>query len=313
MKKLLLAGSLIVTASFLNGQVTTGLVAKYSFNNGNANDEAGTTNGTVTAATLTTDRFGNSNKAYNFNGSAYIDCGNNQAIASMTTAYSISAWFKRSTTSSGFEVIAAKWNTTPASEHFFLATNGSNVAWASAGPGNAGTNDPTTINLNTWTHVVFTWSSSGLHQVYINNTLTTSSSLGSHTINVTTPVNFFIGAQSPLSRLFNGSIDDVRIYNRVLSATDVSALYNEPNPATVGISESEPLLAEPMIFPNPAGQTLSIRANKVMPFSIQNELGQTVSTGNLTPENNYAQEIENLKPGVYFLTTEASRKKIIIQ
>ena len=45
-----------------------GLVAYYPFN-GNANDESGNgNNGTVNGATLTTDRFGNTNKAYSFNG-----------------------------------------------------------------------------------------------------------------------------------------------------------------------------------------------------------------------------------------------------
>ncbi|MGK5093982.1 hypothetical protein WDW89_18465 [Deltaproteobacteria bacterium TL4] len=47
---------------------TNGLVAYYPFN-GNANDESGNwNNGTVNGATLTTDRHGNANKAYSFDG-----------------------------------------------------------------------------------------------------------------------------------------------------------------------------------------------------------------------------------------------------
>ena len=46
----------------------SGLVTYYSFN-GNANDESvNGNNGTVNGATLTTDRFGNANKAYSFDG-----------------------------------------------------------------------------------------------------------------------------------------------------------------------------------------------------------------------------------------------------
>lgn len=49
--------------------VSNGLVACYPFN-GNANDESGNGNqGTINGATLTSDRFGNSNSAYNFDGS----------------------------------------------------------------------------------------------------------------------------------------------------------------------------------------------------------------------------------------------------
>ena len=62
---------------------TSGLAAYYPFT-GNANDLSGNGhNGTVTGATLTTDRFGNPNSAYSFNGtSSYIYAGN---ISSLTT------------------------------------------------------------------------------------------------------------------------------------------------------------------------------------------------------------------------------------
>ena len=47
---------------------TDGLVAYYPFN-GNANDESGNGNhGTVNGATLTTDRDGNENSSYSFDG-----------------------------------------------------------------------------------------------------------------------------------------------------------------------------------------------------------------------------------------------------
>ncbi|MDP1746882.1 MAG: hypothetical protein Q8L90_15005, partial [Bacteroidota bacterium] len=53
-----------------NAQLTDSLVACYDFS-GNANDGTGNGyNGTVVNATLTADRFGNPNSAYNFNGTA---------------------------------------------------------------------------------------------------------------------------------------------------------------------------------------------------------------------------------------------------
>jgi len=56
---------LVATA---RGDLTNGLLAYYPFN-GNANDEAGNGfHGTVVGATLTKDRLGNANSAYNFNG-----------------------------------------------------------------------------------------------------------------------------------------------------------------------------------------------------------------------------------------------------
>ena len=66
------------------------LVASYPFT-GNANDAVGTANGTVNGATLTTDRFGNANSAYNFDGiNNYIEA---LADALPTGDNTISLWF----------------------------------------------------------------------------------------------------------------------------------------------------------------------------------------------------------------------------
>ena len=86
---------LILTFSFLTfsllsfGQV--GLLGSYPFN-GNANDVSGNgNNGVVTGATLTTDRFGNPNTAFKFDGiNDYIDLGTGINY----TSHSISVWIK---------------------------------------------------------------------------------------------------------------------------------------------------------------------------------------------------------------------------
>lgn len=294
MKTKLLYTFFMLGVLLTQGQVTNGLVASYSFNNGNANDEAGTNNGTVTAAVLTTDRFGNANKAYSFNGSSYINCGNPTVISAMTTAYSISAWFKRSSAASGYEVIAAKWNTTPASEHFFLGSSGNSVAWAAAGPGNQGTNAPYTVPLNTWVHAVFTWESNGTHKIYINGTLSGSLSTASHTVNVMTPVNFMIGAQSPTSRLFNGSIDDVKIYNRVLTSTEVSSLYNETNPVTTTINEVSQKTIGTSAFPNPTEGKLFF--SNTIDINLNDISGKTI----LTQQQTNNVDLSEFEAGIYF-------------
>jgi hypothetical protein len=60
--------SMSLMASPTMADITTGLVAQYYFN-GNANDTSGNGhNGTVYGATPTTDRFGNPNSAFHFDG-----------------------------------------------------------------------------------------------------------------------------------------------------------------------------------------------------------------------------------------------------
>jgi hypothetical protein len=76
----------ITSLSFtpLYGQINlkNGLVACYPFNT-YANDESGNgNNGIVNGATLTTDRFGKANSAYNFNGSSYIELPDNKSMES---------------------------------------------------------------------------------------------------------------------------------------------------------------------------------------------------------------------------------------
>ena len=72
---------------------TNGLVGWWPFN-GNANDESGNgNNGTVNGATLTTDRFGNADKAYSFDGvDDFINVGNPSGLFNNPYSYSQSAW-----------------------------------------------------------------------------------------------------------------------------------------------------------------------------------------------------------------------------
>jgi len=71
---------------------TNSLVGYWPFN-GNANDESGNGNhGSVNSANLTTDRFGNSNKAYYFNGNqSFIKVTNNSSLQT-PNAISINSW-----------------------------------------------------------------------------------------------------------------------------------------------------------------------------------------------------------------------------
>src|SRR3990167_6219025 len=67
------------------------LVAFYPFN-GNANDESGNGNdGTVNGATLTTDRFGNTDRAYGFDGNDFMSV-NDHASLDFDADFSISFW-----------------------------------------------------------------------------------------------------------------------------------------------------------------------------------------------------------------------------
>ncbi|MEY4865827.1 MAG: hypothetical protein RLY64_81, partial [Bacteroidota bacterium] len=95
----LLCFGLLAQAQIPSYVPTNGLVGWWPFN-GNANDESGNGNhGTVNGATLAADRFGNSGKAYLFDGvDDYIQSNNNLTGQS---SLSINVWVKLSNDHSG--------------------------------------------------------------------------------------------------------------------------------------------------------------------------------------------------------------------
>src|SRR5262245_58673818 len=87
----LLALALEASAQLPNYLPVNGLVAWYPFT-GNANDSSGNGyHGTVLGPTLTTDRFGNANSAYNFDGNTNYISGSCSGYP--TAERTVSLWF----------------------------------------------------------------------------------------------------------------------------------------------------------------------------------------------------------------------------
>src|SRR5215212_9357905 len=98
MKKNLIVLLLLGRITFTIAQIppyipANGLVAWYPFN-GNANDESGNgNNGVVNGAALTSDRLGNLNAAYDFNGvNNYISVTGNSSLHNIADSMSCSIW-----------------------------------------------------------------------------------------------------------------------------------------------------------------------------------------------------------------------------
>jgi hypothetical protein len=84
----------------------------------------------------------------------------------------------------------------------------------------------TSVPLNTWRHVVFTFSS-GVVKAYMNGApvaLSTNTFTGTEAIPLQM-YGLFIGTDPAKTSSFAGNVDDVRLYNQALSGTDVQALY----------------------------------------------------------------------------------------
>ena len=222
---------------------TEGLRGYWPFN-GNADDESGNGNhGTVFGATLTEDRFGNPNSAYDFDGSDNIRVDNTSNF--QLTAWTVASWINiRSTPASSYIIVSKEWDTN------YKTNFGYNVLWTmEVLPGYETCTDEDDhhvfgafIGLNAWYFAVMVRDDvTGNFEVYVNGQLITSGNwMDVPCANV---ARLLFG-----TALFDGMIDDIRIYDRALSDAEILELYNETpgDPlAQLGVSYGSTGSAEP--------------------------------------------------------------------
>ena len=226
--------------------ITNGLVTAYEFN-GNANDISGQgNNGTVYGATLTTDRLGINNSAYHFDGNDYIIAS---ASSLPTAARTVALWFYADSVSNKPNLIGyGGSNSTPPGKSWLMGIN----HWGS--PAYSVTSHWATNTLqyfytqapvNSWIHYAITTDSSGTkiyingeekasNSIFINNTVVTGTDLS-----IGVSVNTYGDAPYTDGNVgyFIGSMDDVLIYNRALTASEIGQLAGGvapvPEPATL--------------------------------------------------------------------------------
>ena len=187
------------------------LEAFYPFN-GNANDL--TSNGRNLAVygdtTLTTGKDNSSNSAYSFDGNGdYLETAN---IPSFDN-YTISLWAKPAS-SGTYEAMFSSYDNS--GNGFQIDLDGSNFHIRKSSGGNIVLS---TAQLEVWTFIAFTYD--GTNSIgYIDNQ-TPVIDLGG-----TTEFNRFrIGRNRNGGTYFTGEIDELRIYNRALTASEISSLF----------------------------------------------------------------------------------------
>jgi uncharacterized protein (TIGR02145 family) len=222
---------------------TNGLVGNWPFN-GNANDESGNgNNGAVYGATLTTDRFGIANNAYLFNGiSNYIKASSNQLpTGERTTSFWLNASDYNHRMAMAYGGGANNGLSWLVHLNMTSCSGNNNITMQSHGCINALNAPISFIPVNQWNHVVITTSSAGTkiylngvmrasNLTYVNNTYVFGKdiAIGSAvTVSGIAPYS-----NSSDANYFNGKLDEVRIYNRALNQSEITALYNEGSTST---------------------------------------------------------------------------------
>jgi len=211
---------------------TNGLVGWWGFN-GNAQDGSGNGNhGTVNGATLTTDRFGNQNSSYFYNGiNNYIQL----PFSLNTNTYSISCFFNAQTLSWMNAIIG---NDDEQCGGRLLAIRNNNPQIHNCVP-SVCCNDisaSSTINSGNWYHLAISVNN-GLVTFFINGTANGPYNGVSFYGN-----NWRVGVKGTnITQIpFHGKIDDIGFWNRALTQQEITNLYNaqNPQPCTTSITNN---------------------------------------------------------------------------
>ncbi|MCX6271805.1 MAG: dockerin type I domain-containing protein [Bacteroidetes bacterium] len=230
----------------VNAQIPTdGLVAWYPLN-GNANDESGNgNNGTVTGASPAADRFGSTNKAYYFNGiDNFIEIPNPQNLEMSFNDFSIVAWIKTNSTVNNGRIFSKGSSACLTGYMLRMGGPACSKIYIEIASGNlcrAWTTGTTSINNDLWHMVVCVVDRDYGLSFYVDNQ--PDGFLAANTSGYNLSNNRFpkIGYNDVGNAFeaFQGTIDDLRIFNRTLTSQEITALYNEsPCPGMTGSSIS---------------------------------------------------------------------------
>lgn len=312
MKKLLSILFLAVLSIYANGQVnlTQSLTACYALN-GNALEPISSLNGTLSAVTPTVDRFNNPNSAMAFNGttSSFIELPDSPLLKS-TSAMSFGGWV-RTTNLVGQYIFFSK---SPGNNNFeaydlVIVYSAGNYRFRAQKGNNSSTifADATSIvNANTWYHVFVTVDNNNLI-LYVNGNQEASTPVP-YGFDYEVGKNVVLGGSNEawFNLPFYGSMDNIRFYNRVVNASEVSQIYIQdpactaaPTPlATFSVSSSticanQNVMLSDLSTNTPTAWAWQMSGATPSVSSLSNPVISYPAAGNytisLTPSNSFGQ------------------------
>ena len=204
----------------------SGLVLYMPFEWGSAVDISGRGNdGTVVNAVWNATGGRNQTGGFRFDGSGdYINVGTG---FNTINNVAVSLWFKANVLSNNY--IFCKYHNTGDSWAVGFSSSG-NLLRINDDIDNAGmARDATIVSPNVWYHVVVILEEKNEtayeNKLYLNGILKGNESYSTGGWN-SFGGNLYIGSRDPANYYFNGTIDEVMIFNRSLSATEILQLYN---------------------------------------------------------------------------------------
>jgi hypothetical protein len=166
----------------------------------------------------------------------------------------------------------------------------------------------TTLTTNQWHHAACTYDKvTGVVRIYLNGILEAF-------YNMTPGLGLYFPS-GPFNKIFsignipsgvgfngfNGNIDQVLVYTRALTATEVQNIYNAS--IILGIQNHE-IKSINNVYPSPASNILTINSKKSLKAVVVNVIGEKVFSIELSEGKNDI-DISHLNHGVYFIRTQS--------
>ena len=285
------------------GLTNHGLSAHYPFS-GNANDTTGQGHDGVVFGdpTITADRFGNLNSAYEFDGvNDYIDTYS-------TFDYdhrSVSVWINP------YEIIGSGGSGENTLVHVALTQDDYNLRyglfrvdidneilklWAG---GAYGTFEFQPIEVNNWYHIVLV-RNEDTTRYYVNGAFLGNRSSDNIGSSYHPNSNLIIGAgRSTVDQFFKGKIDDIRIYSKALNTCEIDQLYNETILTKVETSKKDESIR---IYPNPFSNKLWVQNGTGIEIYIEifNNTGRLIKSQSVNGQESEIS-LDYYPSGIYLL------------
>jgi len=213
--------------------LTNGLVGHWTFDgknvvNGVALDSSGNGNNgnLINIATSTFYSYGKIGQGFNFDGTNdYINLGNNVSLAP-SGAITIVGWINSLNPLGLSEVMFDKTSGSAVNGNYFCRIQGvTGKVRFEINTGAATTlNANTVLSANVWYHIACVWDGANMY-IYLNGASDATPAVKTGTM-ADNGLNASIGRKGGNTLFFNGKLDEVRLYNRTLSAGEIKMLYN---------------------------------------------------------------------------------------
>ena len=238
-------------------------------------------------------------------------------LASGNAPHTISAWIKVTALTPARQWILMLGSYAGGNHHWLL-NNGGGTAFGVWG----GSQVSPTLPSGTWVHVTTTYDGTTLKS-YVNGALSQTTSANFTLQNVSGGVPLYIGLRDtglyPTEYDFNGTLDDVRIYNTALSASEVSQVYTNVYPQTASLVEWLKFDDATIAWSQLKAYDSSGKGNdgtlSDVPTSVAGKIGEAFDfkalySSSVTTSNLVTNPVD-FTIGAWFKTTSASGKKIV--